>query len=69
MLPRVTSWGISQMVKFRKKRVGLKAKRLFDYGRSLFIRDRLGMEIQAIQYCDPIRESPENVLLIGRKVP
>jgi hypothetical protein len=46
--------------------VGFKVKRIIDYGRLIYLRDKLGMNVKAYQYCDPIKESPENILLVAQ---
>ncbi len=67
ILPRMSSWAISIWVKDNKKRVGFKVKRILDYGRAKFIESRLGMQVRIEQYCDPLKESPECILLTGLK--
>jgi len=64
ILPRLSSWGISS-IDPQKRAIGFKVKRLLDYGRCLYIERQLGMVVHPHQYCDPIKESPECILLLG----
>ena len=67
IMPRFSSWAICLQVKAQMRRVGFKVKRILDFGRCLFIEDKLEMEVTPYQYCDPLKESPENILLLATK--
>lgn len=74
VLPRISSWAImpgtegkqdGTLSPLEKRQYGLKVKRILDYGRLAFIEaSQHDLKITAKQYCDPIKESPE-CLLIG----
>lgn len=65
ILPRFSSWAISPQMSTESRRLGFKTKRILDYGRCLFIEKTLGMTVTPYQYCDPLKESPENILLVA----
>lgn len=67
VLPRFSSWANSPQVSSEKQRLGFRAKRLLDFGRSLYIEETLGMVVTPYQYCDPFKESPESTLLVASK--
>jgi hypothetical protein len=69
LLPRFTSWAITAGdITLDKKLTGLRAKRIIDYARLMFIQSKLpSLQVGAIMYCDPIKESPECTLLVASK--
>ena len=48
-----------------KARIGRMVKRIFDYGRVLYLRS-LGLQAEMVHYCDAA-VSPENCLIIAWK--
>ena len=67
ILPRFSSWAICVHTPANKRRIGFKVKRIIDFGRCLFIEEVLGLKVTPYQYCDPLKESPENILLVADK--
>ena len=72
VLPRLSSWAVQpgledkeEMTLLKKREIGLKVKRLLDYGRLVYIEQKLGLRVKVHQYCDPILESPECMLIAG----
>lgn len=49
----------------RREEIGKKTKRILDYGRAEFIRQKLGLEVKLIYYCTQ-ETSLENVLLLAK---
>ena len=69
VLPRMSSWAIRQdLDNIERREVGLKVKRILDCARIEFIRDKLkdsNMNVGAVEYCDPLTESPESTLIVA----
>jgi len=62
---RCSSWAVSPLTGIRKRRAGFKVKRMLDFGRLLYIRDKCGLKNSAgVQYCNWQTESPESTLII-----
>ena len=65
IIPRLTSWAICLQTEEKKRRIGFKVKRILDYARIIWIEKTFGLDVQVRRYCDPLKESPECILLLG----